>query len=347
VARCRSSVIRRSSFIIRHSSFVIRRQIRTMTALELTLLGTLHVARGDEPVRHFQSDKVRALLAYLATEADRSHARASLAALLWPEQSDQAALRNLSQTLVRLREVLGHSDQRPAPLRITAQSIQWLPNTTEVDVTAFVQLARSADPQDLARAAALYQGEFLAGFALPGCEAFEEWLLVSREQFQQQVLTALHTLAEHYLARQRWADAAAAARRQIELDRWREDAHRQLMRAIAGTGDRAAALAAYQRCKQILHDDLSITPDAATIALAAAIRSGTIAGTDTPSPARSSAAAEAVAPRPTLPSPLSPLIGREGEQARIETLLRDGRTRLLTIIGVGGAGKTRLALAAA
>src|SRR6476661_3350264 len=97
-----------------------------MTTLELTLLGTLRVVRYDGPVRHFHSDKVRALLAYLTTEADRPHARASLAALFWPEQSNTAALRNLSQTLVRLREVLGHTDQLPAPLQITSQSIQWL-----------------------------------------------------------------------------------------------------------------------------------------------------------------------------------------------------------------------------
>src|SRR5262245_34320650 len=105
-----------------------------MATLELTLLGTLHVARGGLTVGHFHSDKVRALLAYLATEADRPHARASLAALLWPEQSNAAALRNLSQTLVRLREVLGHTDQLPAPLRITPQSIQWLSDAAEVDV---------------------------------------------------------------------------------------------------------------------------------------------------------------------------------------------------------------------
>src|SRR5690348_4610581 len=103
-----------------------------MTRLELRLLGTLHVTRRDGAAAHFQSDKVRALLAYLATEADRPHARASLAALLWPDQRDQAALRNLSQTLVRLRDALGHTDDQPAPLRVTAQSIQWLPDNTEV-----------------------------------------------------------------------------------------------------------------------------------------------------------------------------------------------------------------------
>lgn len=99
---------------------------------------------------------------------------------------------------------------------------------------------RSTGPDDLARAVALYGGEFFAGFELPGCEAFEEWLLLRREQFQQQALAAANRLAEYHLAAQRWAEAATAAQRQLELDRWREDAYRQLMRALSGAGDRPA-----------------------------------------------------------------------------------------------------------
>src|SRR5262245_3580359 len=235
-----------------------------MTTRQLTLLGGFHFARDGAAITHFYSDKVRALLAYLATEADRPHTRAALAALFWPKQADSAALRNLSQTLVRLREVLGHTDQTPAPLLITWQTIQWQSRAAEVDVADFARLARSSNPQDLSQAAALYQGELLAGFSLPGCEAFEEWLLLMREHLQQQALAILHLLAEQHLEGQRWAEAAAAARRQLVLDRWREDAHRQLMRALAGAGDRAAALAAYQRCEQVLHDDLGIAPDEAT-----------------------------------------------------------------------------------
>jgi predicted ATPase/DNA-binding SARP family transcriptional activator len=309
-----------------------------MTTRALTLLGAFELTRDGVPVTRFHSDKVRALLAYLATESARPHARASLAALLWPEQPDAAALRNLSQTLVRLREVLGPTD--PAPLHVTWQAIQWLPDAATVDVALFTRLVRSADTDDLARAAALYRGEFLAGFSLPGCEAFEEWLLLLREQLQQQALAGLHALAERHLAAQHWAHAAAAAQRQIELDRWREDAYRQHMRALVGGGDRAAALAVYQRCAQILHDDLGLAPDDETAALGAAIRAGEIAGGGPASP---------LAPTlgQTLPSPLTPLVGRADELTRIGGLLRDADTRLVTLVGVGGAGKTRLALASA
>jgi predicted ATPase/DNA-binding SARP family transcriptional activator len=323
-----------------------------MTTRVLSFLGAFHVIRDGAPVTRFHSDKVRALLAYLATEADRPHARAALAALLWPEQANSAALRNLSQTLVRLRDALG-GDETSTPLRSTWQEIQWRPEAGWADVTEFAHLARSAAPDDLARAAALYKGEFLAGFSLPGCEAFEEWLLLMREQLQQQALAVLHALAEQRLSKRLWVEAAAAARRQIELDRWREDAHRQLMRALAGAGGRAAALAAYGRCEQILRDDLGIAPDAGTTALANAIRHAESGSEDRES--RSTPVEREQLPIPsaqfpmlrhTLPSPLAPLVGREDELARIDLLLR-GDTRLLTIAGVGGAGKTRLALAAA
>src|SRR5690242_6822403 len=116
-----------------------------MTTHAITLLGAFHIVRDGVPITRFHTDKVRALLAYLATESDRPHARASLAALLWPEQADGAALRNLSQTLVRLRQVLGHTETDPAPLRITSQTIQWLPDAAMVDVALFTRLARSAD----------------------------------------------------------------------------------------------------------------------------------------------------------------------------------------------------------
>jgi DNA-binding SARP family transcriptional activator/predicted ATPase len=313
------------------------------TVRALRLLGAFLVERDGVAVTRFHSDKVRALLAYLAAEADRPHARSALAALLWPEQTDAAALRNLSQTLVRLREVLGHTDADPAPLHVTWQTIQWLPGAATADVERFIRLARSAEVADLARAAELYRGEFLPGFGLPGCEAFEEWLLLTREQLQQQALVVLRTLAEHHLAAQRWPEAATLARRQIELDRWHEQAHRQLMRALAGAGDRAGALAAYTRCAQILRDDLGITPDVETTALANTIRAGTLAG----APAAMPASAQPAALRLTLPSPLTPLVGRPDELARISSLLRDDATRLDTLAGVGGAGKTRLALAVA
>ncbi len=204
-----------------------------MTVLELRFLGTFEVTHDGVPITRFRSDKVRALLAYLATEADRPHTRATLAALLWPDQGDAAALRNLSLTLLRLREALDDTDAPSALLDITRAAIQWRRGSSSVDVADFALLARSADPNDLAHAAELYRGEFLPGFGLLDCEPFEEWLLLTREHLQEQALHALHSLAANCLTEQRWAEASAAAQRQLALDPWRDAAHRQLMQALA------------------------------------------------------------------------------------------------------------------
>src|SRR4051794_8038930 len=145
-----------------------------MAQLTINLLGSFQVQRAGVLVTRFRGDKVRALLAYLVVEPDLPFARATLAGLLWPEQPDNQALRNLSQALIRLGEALGD-----APLLVTRQAIQWRPDAAEVDVRTFGRLAGSAETADLAQAAALYRGELLAGFSLPNCEAFEEWLLLA------------------------------------------------------------------------------------------------------------------------------------------------------------------------
>ncbi len=306
--------------------------LNVVHAITLNLLGGFEVAHNGSPVSRFRGDKVRGLLAYLAVEADRPHARTSLAALFWPEQPDALALGNLSQALARLRTALGAD--AAAPLHATRHSVQWLPGG-DLDVTSFTRLAGSSAAADLEAAAALYRGEFLAGFGLAGCDAFEEWLLLTRERLLQLALSVLERLADLSLAAARSSEAADVARRQLLLDPWRETAYRQLMRALAAGGDHAAALAAYERCRQILLADLGVEPDATTTALVAHIRHE-----------QSAASVAALSPTSTLPAPQTPLVGREEELALFEQLLR-GEARLVTLLGPGGVGKTRLALSAA
>ena len=134
------------------------------------------------PVRAtgFVSNKVRALLFYLAVEADRAHRRESLAGLLWPEWPDRSARTNLRNALANLRQAIGDRDAEPPFLLVTRETIQRNPESdASVDVSAFGDLvAREA----CAEAVALYRGPFLEGFSVPDSPAFEQWALGVRER---------------------------------------------------------------------------------------------------------------------------------------------------------------------
>jgi non-specific serine/threonine protein kinase len=272
-----------------------------------------------------------------------------LAALFWPEQSDELALRNLAQALVRLREALG--DGSGTLLHATRHTIQWLHGPV-VDAAEFVRLAQSADVADLERAMGRYAGEFLAGFSLSGCEAFEEWLLLTRERLAQLAIDTLGRLTAHHLASRNFEAAAAGARRQIALDRWRETAHQQLIRALAESGDRAAALAAYARCRQVLRSDLGVDPDPATTALYEQIRatrstqfrvsSGRLSDEISAHQHQTQNSKLSTQASHNLPAQLASFVGREREIAGARRSLAGAR--LVTLTGPGGCGKTRLAI---
>src|SRR5262249_45829716 len=156
----------------------------------------------------------------------------------------------------------------------------------------------------------------------------EEWALIQREQLHQQALEALGMLAAHHDQQGDYAALARDARRQIELEPWREQAHRQLMWALAAIGDRAAALAAYERCRQVLEAELGVEPEEETRALYERISAGEL----------SPVSSHAPAPALSLPGHLTPFVGRERELAEIAARLRQADVRLLTLVGAGGMG---------
>jgi len=325
-----------------------------MAALSLALLGAFQVERDGQPVIGFESLKVRALLAYLVIEANRPHQREALAGLLWPDLPDETARKNLRQALTNLRLVIGDRGALPPFLFVTRETIQFNPASDHwLDVAAFTaQLAAcSTHPhrrietcrscaQRMEQAVALYRGSFLDEFFLSDSAAFEEWVARQRERLHQQVLQALASLAASYERRGAYEEARRAARRQVELEPWCEEAHQQLMRALWFSRQRSAALAQYQTCRRILADELGVEPAPETTALyericanaAHAVRHD---GTDR------------ALQLPPLPTPPTVLVGREAELADLADRLANPACRLLTLVGPGGIGKTRLAMQAA
>ena len=250
-----------------------------MSQLTLTLLGGFAARHEGRPITGFRSQKARALLAYLVMEADRPRERATLAALFWPEMPDAPALRNLSQTLIWLRRAIGEGD--PPFLLLTRRQAQWnVAAAAEVDAPRFLALLErrttpgAADLAALRDAAALYAGEFMAGFSLSGCPAFDEWLLLQREHCRRLALDALFRLTDEALAAGDYPTAATLARRQLALDHWREETIRQLLHALAAAGNQAAALAEYDHARRLLAEELGVAPQPETVQLVEAIREG-------------------------------------------------------------------------
>ncbi|MGE5124630.1 MAG: AfsR/SARP family transcriptional regulator, partial [Acidobacteriaceae bacterium] len=326
-----------------------------MAHLAIDVLGTLRISVDDRPITTMESAKVRALLAYLAVEADRPHRRETLVGLLWPEYPEDSARHSLRQALFSLRSTLGDQAAKPPYLLVARETIQFNRESDySLDLDRFNLLFSSYEnelSQDgadhpvlashLEEMARLYQGEFLQHFSLEDCAEYEGWLLARRESSHQRILRAHSYLTNYYEMRGDFQVAQRHAARQLELDPWREEAYRQLMRVLALIGERNAALSQYDTCRRVLAEELDVEPSAETRELYELIKQGAIKpqamepGPASPPPARN------------LPIQLTPFIGRETELRQLGDLIRNPECRCISLVGPGGIGKTRLAVQAA
>ncbi len=300
----------------------------------LFLLGSPRVEdAGGRDVR-FRTRKELALLAYLALESDRSHSRELLANLLWPDSPEDTARNNLRVALSRVGTAL---QLTPSPIEATRTDVRWhATRSVWIDAVAFEAIlhaqTRARTGSDLSSALNLYHGDFLHGFELRDAQPFEEWLTLRRESLHRNMVTALDQSGRECESKSDYKGAEQVARRHIASDPLDERAHRLLMRALALLGDRNGALAQFENCQNILVQELGVEPESATISLATRIREGKL--TD-PTPQTN----------PTTRNlPLSPtrFVGRKDELAHVSDLLK--RAPLVTLVGPGGIGKTRLAL---
>jgi len=325
--------------------------------LRLRLLGACEIVAPGGAV-HLESAKTTALLAFLVLSPG-PHPRAALTEMLWPELAGERAAAALRRALWDQRRRLS-SGGGDAVVLADRHTVALNPGVArEVDVERFLAACAGAarrgdgapDEVDaLRRALALYRGELLAGLAVEGAPGFDEWLAGERERLRLVALQALRRIIAALRGRGENLRALGYARRLLALDPWLEEGHRAVAELLAATGQHGAALQQLEACRRVLAEELGVTPSARTEALARRLRGpssfppGGAAGGAGPAAA---APAEPAFPRHNLPLAATPFVGREEELEHIAQHLADPACRLLTLLGPGGIGKTRLAVQAA
>jgi len=254
-----------------------------MAKLVVRLLGGFHVELDGRAIHRFESDKCRALLAYLVVEAGRPHRRETLSGLLWPDRPDAVARANLRQALSALRRALTVSaapkDAAANFLFVTPTDVQFnTASDTTLDVADLQAFARPGEGHARPRHEQVLPetlcADFLAGFALPDSETFQAWVLDKQEHYHRLTLDILDEQAATFEEIGDYGKAVAAARLQLRMEPWLEEAHRRCMRDLALGGRRDEALHQYELCCRSLEAELAAEPSESTQALFADIQAG-------------------------------------------------------------------------
>ena len=318
--------------------------------LRVRLLGAPEASLDGLPLAVLKRRKTQALLYLLAVHGG-PQPRALLTGLLWGDLPEAAAGANLRRNLFELRHALDpFLDVKRDTIALRHDVTVWVDHTEFVSCAEAAGTAASAQ---LEQAVGLYRGDFLAGFYVHDAPEFEHWVAAERARLRELALASLHTLAACCAEVGDLAHAIAHTRHALVLEPWREEAHCDLMRLLARTGQRGAALAQYELCRRTLAEELDVPPGPETERLAASIRDGKLdadAGQQANAIAvafTASGRAAGVRPPDNLPVQVTPCVGRSQEIGQVLGLLADPDVRLVTLTGAGGMGKTRLALAVA
>lgn len=302
----------------------------------------MDLSAGGDP--HFESQKVRALLAYLACNRDAQLTRDHLADLLWPDSAPDAARRNLRQALYNLRQNLGPRGGEIVDSGNSHTSVRLsLGAEDRLDVDEFLDAWRRGLPggdelvaRELVRAAELYRGDLLAGFLVRGSPDFEDWLVTEQERLRDAAVQTLRALVDHFAARGEYEAAVRECRRLLAIDPLSEESHRELMRLLVLSGRRRKALLQYEELADLLDSELGVEPMPESRELYASILAE-----DLPA---AGGAAKGKASR----APLGPFVPMVGRAEALDDLRRSWQrateqgARLMLVEGETGVGRTRL-----
>lgn len=295
--------------------------------LEIFTLGSLYIRFNGKVINDIGLRKAEALLVYLAV-TDRPFQRSVLADLFWPEHSQTKALTNLRAALAVLhRKFSVYLDITHESIQITHDQPYYL------DVR---DLEQKLSAGQIDAALKCFNGEFLAGFHVLNSIPFEEWQLSEQRRIRNALRNALHESLSVAINTHDIAYGLMLAHKLLDLDTFDEFAHQGCMLLHALNGDRTTALMHYQKCVQLLEGELSIQPREETQALFAIISRGGVPSLT-----------KVVDYKHNLPQSTTSFVGRRVELFQIIKWLKDPICRLVSLVGPGGCGKTRLAIEAA
>lgn len=301
------------------------------STLEVQLLGGFSVRYGGREAQALHSERLALLLSYLALHADAALTRRQVAYLFWPETGEEQARTNLRNLFHYFKKALPEAD---ALLELDGQTIRWRDasalNVDALQFRAALTAARAAQDDEtrirhLQEAVNRYRGELLPGH-------YQDWVLLMREEFQQEFLGALAQLTKTLEEARRYEEAVEAANRLIRADALNEGAYLQSMRLRALMDDRAGALQVYYACATTLKRELGVEPSQEIQSFYERLVG-----------AEQGARAEV---REEKASEQMRLIGRKQEWGRLKEAwgsVQKGKAALVVILGEAGIGKTRLA----
>ena len=295
--------------------------------LEINTFGGLTIKINGRLLTDLGSRKAEAILLYLAA-GNQTYNRSTLATLLWPDSAEDMALTSLRVALSKLRRHL--TDY----IEISRDAVRMKPGAkVYVD---FVDLETKLAIGQVEQALPIYRGDFLQGFHIKDSSEFEDWQRVQQERFHRLVIEALHTAVDSAIVNRDYNRGQAFVQRLLALDPLDELAHRKCMLLYAQDGDRTRALGQYKQCQAALQAGLGVEPSPQTRSLYDQISRERLPLRDV-----------SLLPPLFLPSPQTSFIDREAELAQIIALISNPACRLLSLTGLGGIGKTRLAICAA
>jgi predicted ATPase/DNA-binding SARP family transcriptional activator len=292
--------------------------------LDIKTLGGLKLSVNGEPLSDLGSHKAEAILVYLAEKPGPQN-RNILASLFWPNSSENQALASLRVALSQLRRYLEEY------LEISRDTVEIRPGA-EVNLDLADLISKLSGGQ-VEQALDIFQGDFLDGFFIRDCLDFEDWRLLQQERIRRLAVDGLHTAISTSIEKMDYRKGQYFAQRLLEIDSLDELAHRKSMLIYALEGQRTRALEQYEHCQAVLQEELGVEPSQETQLLYTQILQGESPGHDT-----------SLMPPADLPLPQTSFIGREEELAQIGRMINDPNCHLLSLIGPGGIGKTRIAL---